>query len=113
MEQKNDGRGGGGKIKIGVCVMEKKVRVLGEIFEFFVVVDCVSCVGSNARVVAWSTRLSERFSRCFFLFGFFYRSRALPWSRFLRGCTRSVSSRCGSEIGLVLLVLARNFCLRF
>jgi hypothetical protein len=35
MEQKNDGRGGGGKIKIGVCVMEKKVRVLGEIFEFF------------------------------------------------------------------------------
>jgi hypothetical protein len=40
MERKNDG-----KIKVGVCVMEKKVRALGQKFR-------VSRVGRNARVVA-------------------------------------------------------------
>lgn len=35
MERRSHGTDGGGKIRIGVCVMEKKVRVLGqENFEF-------------------------------------------------------------------------------
>ena len=48
MERQNDGSGGGGKIRVGVCVMEKKVRVLGEKVGIFV--DSVSWVGRNAGV---------------------------------------------------------------
>jgi hypothetical protein len=45
-----------------------------------------------------SRRLSESFCRSFLPLEF-YRCRALPWSRFLNGCTRLASSRYGSEIG--------------
>lgn len=56
------GVGGGGKIKVGVCVMEKKVKcgseVLFSLFFFFV----------TARSMFSSTDQQSRKSLCFFLF---------------------------------------------